>query len=168
MRAGIALGSNVGDRMANLRQARDLIFALSGAPGAPLCSRVYETEPVGCEPGTMPFLNAAVEIGWSDSPAPESLLEQLRGIERTLGRPARYPKNAPRVIDLDLVYFGDVVLKTVVLTLPHPRLRERRFVLAPLADIRPGLILPGEKFSVAQLLARLPDEPRVVACDSSF
>jgi len=166
MRAGIALGSNVGDRLENLRAARASVFALAGEPMK--SSRVFETEPVGCEPGTAAFFNAVVEIECDDSSSSESLLQALRDIECGMGRPVRYPRNASRVIDLDLLYLGEITLKNEELTLPHPRLRERRFVLAPLAEIRPELVLPGEKQSVAELLARLPDEPRVVACDFPF
>lgn len=166
MRAGIALGSNVGDRLENLRAARARVSALACEPVK--SSRVFETEPVGCEADAGAFLNAVIEIEWADSLPPELLLRQLRDIERELGRPVRYPRNAPRVIDLDVIYVGDIAMQSDTLTLPHPRLPERRFVLAPLADIRPELILPGEKLTAAELLAQLRDEPRVVACDVSF
>lgn len=168
MRAGIALGSNIGDRLANLRAARARVLELPGAGGPVKSSRVFETEPVGCEPGAEAFLNAVVEIEWEDSGAPESLLAALRGIENAMGRPARHPRNEPRVIDLDLLFLGDIILKSDALTLPHPRLSGRRFVLAPLADIRPELVLPGETRTIAELLARLPEEPRVVPCEISF
>jgi 2-amino-4-hydroxy-6-hydroxymethyldihydropteridine diphosphokinase len=167
MRAGIALGSNVGDRLRNLHAARTRVMAIQGLGRPVKISRIYETEPVGCEPGSAPFLNAVMEVGWSGRTS-DGLLLAVRGVERAMGRPERYPRNAPRVIDVDLLYISDLVLNTDELTLPHPRMFERRFVLAPLADICPDLLLPGQSETVAQLLAKLPDEPRVLPTDFSF
>lgn len=160
MRAGVALGSNLGDRMQNLRAAREAIAMIDGVEGELLASAVYETAPVGCEPGAPKFLNAVLEVGFS-RPAGE-LLSQLRRIERELGRPPDHPRNTSRTIDLDLLYFGATELSTAELQLPHPRLRERRFVLEPLADIRPDLVLPGQTESVAMLLSGLPRPPALV------
>jgi 2-amino-4-hydroxy-6-hydroxymethyldihydropteridine diphosphokinase len=157
MRCCIALGSNLGDRLQNLRAAAARITTLA-APGSEILrSRVYETEPVGCEPGAAPFLNAVMEIDFPGSP--DDLLAQIRAIERDMGRAERRPKNAPRTIDLDILCAGGLVLDSPHLTLPHPRMTTRRFVLAPLADIRPELILPGQEKTVAQLLDALPPEP---------
>jgi 2-amino-4-hydroxy-6-hydroxymethyldihydropteridine diphosphokinase len=124
----------------------------SGVQQPLLASGVYETEPIGCEPGAGAFLNVVVEIGYSGSAG--DLLHVLRSIEEQLGRPSRHPKNTSRTIDLDILYFGDERLDTPELQLPHPRLRERRFVLQPLADIRPDLVLPGFSTTVAELLTR--------------
>ena len=124
-----------------------------------LQSRVYETEPVGTGPDAGPFLNAVIEVEFGADPF--ALLAALRSIESSLGRPTRYPRNAPRTLDLDILYASDLVLNDATLILPHPRLHQRRFVLAPLNDIRPALLLPGQTRSVAELLASLDDASAV-------
>jgi 2-amino-4-hydroxy-6-hydroxymethyldihydropteridine diphosphokinase len=120
---------------------------------------VYETEPVGSEPDAGPFLNAVIEVECTADPF--ALLAALRAIESALGRPTRHPRNAPRTLDLDILYVSDLVLQDATLILPHPRLHLRRFVLAPLNDIRPDLRLPGQTVTVAELLARLEDPAAV-------
>lgn len=155
MRAGIALGSNLGDRRANLRRARSEIAKLGGF----ISSSVYETAPVGCETGALSFYNAVIEIEYAGSA--RDLLGQLRATEVSLGRPTNHARNVSRTIDLDLLYFGDEQLDTPELELPHPRLHERRFVLVPLAEIRPELVLPNQSRTVAELLAQLSDSSRV-------
>ena len=117
-------------------------------------SAIYETEPVDCEKGAAKFFNAAIEFGYSGSP--EGLRRELAAIERTLGRPATHERNVSRPIDLDLLYFGELVVDTEELRLPHPRIVDREFVLRPLADIRPDLILPKQVEAVSVLLLRLP------------
>jgi len=161
MRCGIALGSNLGDRLAHLRAAQVAVGLLHQSPNAapPLVSPVYETEPVDCAPGTAPYLNAVMEIEYAGEP--ETLLAALQQIEREMGRPADHGHNTPRTLDLDLLYAGDIVLQSDTLTLPHPRLAARRFVLQPLADIRPDLVLPGFAKTVSELLACLPPHPLV-------
>ena len=129
-----------------------------GAP-PPLCSGLYETEPVDCAAGTAPFLNAVMQI--ETSLEPEELLARLRAIERSRGRHEAAPRNSPRELDLDLLYADQLELATETLHLPHPQLANRRFVLQPLADIRPGLILPGQEETVTALLAGLPASPAV-------
>jgi 2-amino-4-hydroxy-6-hydroxymethyldihydropteridine diphosphokinase len=166
VRIGIALGSNLGDRAAALAAAKDFVFSLNESPGQPLCSGIYETEPVDCAPETAPFLNAVAEI--SVSLPPGALLGRLREFEQSAGRAANHEKNSPREIDLDLLYVGDLHLDTPALALPHPRMTARRFVLQPLADIRPDLVLPGEIATVAALLARLPDRPAVRLVDCAW
>jgi 2-amino-4-hydroxy-6-hydroxymethyldihydropteridine diphosphokinase len=163
MRVGIGLGSNVGDRLANLRLAREATLALPGIDGSQPClsAPIFETEPVGCPPGSAAFLNTVIEVE-SELPLPE-LLGLLRGIEANLGRPSRRPRNSPRSIDLDLLYADDLLFNSPDLILPHPRLTERRFVLAPLAAIRPDLLLPGQQRTVAELLFALKDDPAQVA-----
>ena len=151
MECGIALGSNSGDRSVNLRAA---VEELRKADPHLEVSPVYETAPVDCPDGSGAFLNAVAILTWTD--LPESLLHCLRDIEGRLGRPAVRDRNAPRTIDLDILYAGDAVLTCEELTLPHPRLHERRFVLQPLCDLRPDLILPGFTRSVRQLLKELP------------
>lgn len=160
MRAGVALGSNLGEKLANLRNARKDISALPGVLPPLRASAVYETEPVGCEPGAAKFLNAAIEFGYAGEPL--DLLLALGAIEKLLGRSASHARNVSRTIDLDLLYFGDLEIETPELQLPHPRLTEREFVLRPLADLQPDLVLPGKTESVGELLRRLPDTGAVV------
>ena len=155
MRAGVALGSNVGDRLANLKAARERLVGLKGIQPPFLKSAIYETEPVACEPGAGKFFNAVVELGYTAEPL--QLLAALRRIEQELGRASAHPRNTSRSIDLDLLYFGGLTIETSELQLPHPRMHERGFVLRPLADIRPDLVLPKQRESVAMLLTKLGD-----------
>lgn len=154
-RAGIALGSNLGDRHANLQAALDALRAIA-TPGEPvLAAPVYQTTPLFCPPGSPDFLNTVVEIAFNGTAL--ELLEKTQAAEAALGRVRGTERNAPRVIDVDLLYFGDEVIEYDALVLPHPRIGERRFVLQPLADIRPELVLPGQTRSVAEMLAGLPE-----------
>jgi 2-amino-4-hydroxy-6-hydroxymethyldihydropteridine diphosphokinase len=159
MRTGIALGSNLGDRLANLRAGREAVMRLAGVSGTPLCSRVYETEPVGTGPDAGRFLNAVIEVEFTGQPM--ALLDALQEIEATMGRPSKRPRNAPRTLDLDILYVGNLVLSNEEIVIPHPRLHQRRFVLTPLNDIRPDLLLPGQQHTIAQLLATLQDPASV-------
>lgn len=153
MKAGIALGSNIEPRLASLREAARRVQALA-LPNTPvLASRVYETTPVDCPPGSPPFLNAVMEI--TTSLDPTRLLEHLQKVEIDLGRPTNHGKNAPRPIDLDILYCDDLTLFSEKLTIPHPRLAVRRFVLQPLSDIRPDLRPSGSPKSVAEFLESL-------------
>lgn len=160
MRAGVALGSNLGERLANLRNARKDIAALSGVLPPMRSSAIYETEPVGCEKGAAKFLNAAIEFGYAGEA--QELLRALAAIERLLGRSATHARNISRTIDLDLLYFGELEIETAQLQLPHPRLTEREFVLRPLADIRPDLMLPKQSETVGVLLLQFTDTGAVV------
>jgi len=156
--AGIALGSNLGDRAAQLRAA---VRAITTSCGPLLAaSGVYETDPIGCDPDAPLFLNAVIEIEWNAHPA--ELLERLQAIESVMGRPSRRPRNAPRPIDLDLLYLGNRTFSSPDLLIPHPRLHLRRFVLQPLAEIRPDLLLPGFAAPISAVLAACPDptQPR--------
>ena len=154
MRAGVALGSNLGERLANLRNARKEIVAMKGALPPLRCSAIYETEPVDCEKGAAKFFNAVIEFGYAGQPV--ELRRELAAIERVLGRPATHERNVSRPIDLDLLYFDELVMETPELRLPHPRIVDREFVLRPLADIRPDLVLPKQTETVKVLLLRLP------------
>jgi 2-amino-4-hydroxy-6-hydroxymethyldihydropteridine diphosphokinase len=168
MRVGIALGSNLGDRTANLRTARQAIADLLGDK-ALLSSSIYETEPVGCEPEAGKFLNAVLEVEYRGDPS--LLLEHMIRIEESLGRkrdPAGSPLrgdrvtgNASREIDIDLLYADELVVSNERLQLPHPRMHLRKFVLQPLADIRSELILPNQTRTVSELLAELKDSATV-------
>ncbi len=159
MRAGIALGSNLGDRLANLRAARSHVLGLPGVSSPVVDSHVYETEPVGSGPDAGAYLNAVIEVDYAGQPI--QLLDGLQQIEATMGRPSKRPRNAPRTIDLDILYAGNLVLSNEEVVIPHPRLHQRRFVLTPLADICPDLILPGQQESIAKLLAGLNDPASV-------
>jgi len=159
MRCGIALGSNLGDRIAHLRAACAALRLLHIGPEAPLISPIYETEPVDCAPDAPAYLNAVMEIGCAHGAL--GLLRALQQIEHREGRPLSHDYHASRTLDLDLLYVGDTTLQSPALTLPHPRIAQRRFVLQPLADIRPELILPGAHQTVAELLAGLPSAPGV-------
>ncbi len=153
-RAGISLGSNLCNRRANLRAAVDQLRKIASSGELFLEAPVYETEPVDCPAGSQAFLNSVVEIGFNGDAF--ELLRLTRQIEADLGRQALRERNAPRPIDLDLLYFGDRIIDSELLVLPHPRLCQRRFVLQPLADIRPDLVLPGMTQSIGELLAMLP------------
>jgi 2-amino-4-hydroxy-6-hydroxymethyldihydropteridine diphosphokinase len=152
-RVGIALGSNLGDRLVHLQAATECLRELATAGEAFLAAPIYQTEPRFCPPGSPPFYNTVVELDYQGDPF--SLLDNTRKLERQLGREPKAERNAPRVIDIDLLYCGDIQVDSERLILPHPRICERRFVLQPLADIRPDLILPGQKFGVSTLLERL-------------
>ena len=150
MRTAVALGSNLGDRLENLCAARKAILNVPNITPPIFSSAIYETEPVGCEAGAGKFLNAVVEFEYQGDPA--TLLEQLIRIEEALGRKRDHPQNVSRTIDVDLLYCGDRRINDERLQLPHPRLHLRTFVLRPLADIRPDLVLSGEKKTVSDLL----------------
>ena len=160
MRAGIALCANLGERLLCLTTARVHIFALPEASRPFLSSGLYETEPVECEAGAERFLNAVVEIGYAGTS--RQLLEELKKIETAFGRPPEHPRNRSRTIDLDLLYHGTRTLDEPDLQLPHPRLPLRGFVLHPLTEIRPELILPGQTKAVRELTKKLPHSPLVV------
>jgi len=160
MRTGISLGANLGDRLACLTNARDAIFALPGVQAPLICSSLYETEPVDCEPGAPKFLNAVIEIGYEGSST--ELLRELQRIEITLGRVRKHERNRSRKIDLDLLYHGARILDEPRIQLPHPRSALRGFVLRPLTEIRPNLVLPGQIKTVRELAEELPPGLSVV------
>jgi 2-amino-4-hydroxy-6-hydroxymethyldihydropteridine diphosphokinase len=160
MRAGIALGSNLGDRRDHLHSARERILQIRGVRAPFLFSALYETDPIGCEPGAQKFLNTVIEVECDKQP--EELLHELRTIEESLGRNRDHTRNTSRTVDLDLLYFGDHEIDRIQLQLPHPRMHLRRFVLAPLADIRADLILPGQTKPVRALLTELANDSAVV------
>jgi 2-amino-4-hydroxy-6-hydroxymethyldihydropteridine diphosphokinase len=158
MRIAIALGSNLDDRLANLQAAQQAIADLPNVRSPLLSSPIYETDPVGCEPGAGKFLNAVIEFEYDGEPL--DLLKRLREIEGALGRPADHQRNVSRKIDIDILYVGDMKIDTNELQLPHPRIHEREFVLRPLADIRPALVLPGQTKTVRELLVELREKTR--------
>jgi len=130
-----------------------------------LRSSLWQTSPVDCPPGSPPFLNAVVGLVPLAEETPESLLAKLQSLEKEFGRQPKRVPNEPRPLDLDLIAFGAQTRATAQLTLPHPRAPERRFVLQPLSEIAPGLVLPGQAGTVAQLLACLPTDPGMKLCE---
>jgi 2-amino-4-hydroxy-6-hydroxymethyldihydropteridine diphosphokinase len=140
----LALGSNLGDRQENLRSA---IVSLSPQLEVKAKSHVYETPPWGYE-NQPKFYNQVIKA--ETYLQPEPLLKHLKRLEVALGRRESF-QNGPRLIDLDLLLYDDLILSTPVLTLPHPRLHERGFVLLPLMDIAPGLVHPVLKKSVQEM-----------------
>ena len=149
-RAYVGLGANLGDRLATLRRAVELLRATPDIDVAGV-SAFRETAPVGFT-DQPDFLNGAVAL--DTELAPRALLQRLLEVERGLGRTRTAPRFGPRTIDLDLLLYGDVELDEPGLTVPHPRLQERRFALEPLVELEPALVVPG-RGSVADLLAKL-------------
>ncbi|HEY1497784.1 MAG TPA: 2-amino-4-hydroxy-6-hydroxymethyldihydropteridine diphosphokinase [Candidatus Solibacter sp.] len=146
----LSLGSNIGDRDAHLRAA---IAALdAGGVHVLRTSPVYETEPVDYRDQAW-FLNLVVEA--ETTLFPVQLLSRIGRIERALGRVRKVPKG-PRTIDIDILLYGSAMIKTAHLEIPHPRLGERRFVLAPLADLAPDLRHPATHRSVREMLQNAP------------
>ena len=146
----LSLGSNIGDRDANLRAAIEALNA-SGVHVLSI-SPVYETEPVDYRDQAW-FLNLVVEA--ETTLFPVQLLARIGRIERALGRVRKVAKG-PRTIDIDILFYGSAVVKTAQLEIPHPRLAERRFVLAPLADLAPDLRHPATHRSVREMLQNAP------------
>lgn len=139
-RVGISLGSNLGDRIVHLRSAIERLSPVRLSEHL-LLSPVFETDPIDCPEGSGAFYNAVIEI--ETDLAPLELLAATQAIERALGRPEVRAVNAPRTLDLDLLYYDDLSLEAPGLLLPHPRMFQRAFVLKPLAAIRPDLVPDG-------------------------
>ncbi|HXL80245.1 MAG TPA: 2-amino-4-hydroxy-6-hydroxymethyldihydropteridine diphosphokinase [Pyrinomonadaceae bacterium] len=157
MNAYISLGSNLGDRAGNL------LLGIRGMLDANLevirLSQMYETEPV--ETFKQPaFLNMVAELRGNTLPRPEELLARLLRIEYSLGR-TREAAMAPRTIDLDLLFYANETSDTQFLTLPHPRLHRRRFVLVPLNELAPTLVHPKLNKTMTELLEELDDASEV-------
>ena len=160
MRTGVALGSNLGDRLSNLHATRKAIVDLARVQPPILSSAIYETDAVDCEPNAGKFLNAALEFDYEGDLT--DLWKKLMEIESALGRLRHHARNVSRKIDIDLLYAGEIQIDTRELQLPHPRMHSRKFVLQPLADIRPDLILPNQTKTIRELLAKLDESGRVV------
>lgn len=140
----LAIGTNLGDRLANLQTAVD---ALPPEVAVLKKSRVYETLPWGYEDQPA-FLNMAIRA--ETELAPEALLKYLKDLELKLGRETSF-RWGPRLIDIDILFYDDLVFDTPTLTIPHPRLHERAFVLVPLAEIAPDLMHPQLKQTMSRL-----------------
>jgi 2-amino-4-hydroxy-6-hydroxymethyldihydropteridine diphosphokinase len=147
----LALGTNLGDREANLRQAISLL-----APEVTVVreSSVYATPPWGYT-DQPEFLNQVIEVDSLLHPLP--LLHKLKSIEAQMGREKTF-RNGPRLIDLDILFYGQKVVEGELLQVPHPRLHERAFVLAPLAEIAPGFVHPVLNETIEELLAKVNPE----------
>lgn len=142
----LALGANLGDRLANLKQA---IASLTPQMEVKAKSQVYETPPWGFEDQPK-FLNQVIKANTYLDPEP--LLKHLKRLEVALGRQESFP-NGPRLIDMDILFYDDLVVNKPSLVIPHPRMHERGFVLLPLMDIAPNLIHPVSKKSVREMAA---------------
>ena len=154
MRAYLGLGSNEGDRLGALRRARDAL----GRAGVRVVasSSVFETAPQGEVLDQPDFLNACLAVDWDGGP--EDLLDRCKAVERELGREGGGLRHGPRPIDVDVLLIGDLQLESDRLTLPHPGVTSRRFVLEPLLELDPALALPDES-ALAGLLDSLRDQP---------
>ena len=139
MKIGIGIGSNLGDRKAEMAAAMDFLRTLDKTLRV---SPIYESQPQDCPPGSEPFLNAVAVMDWKGGLF--GLLGRLQAYERERGRPPVREVNAPRPVDLDILFCDDWVLNTPQLILPHPRIGERHFVLRPLADLEPDFLIPME------------------------
>lgn len=159
--AFVALGSNLGDSLRVLREAMQRLQAFSRQPLVQ--SSFWQTSPVDCPPGSPPFVNAVVALAPVAGETPESLHTKLQAIEKAFGRQPKEVHNEPRPLDLDLIAFGNETRKMPALTLPHPRAHLRRFVLQPLSEIAPNLVLSGQTQTVLELLGAL-ETTEVLEC----
>jgi 2-amino-4-hydroxy-6-hydroxymethyldihydropteridine diphosphokinase len=161
----VALGSNLGDSRKIILEAMERLgeFSARSAQRADptLKSSLWKTSPVDCPPGSPEFVNAVVGFVPREGETPESLLAKLRELEKEFGRAQKKVINEPRPLDLDLIAFGNEVRNTPELTLPHPRAHLRKFVLQPLSEIAPDLVLPGQSKTVAELLEGISSEERI-------
>lgn len=157
--AFVALGSNLGDSLSIVAKAMDLLERLSQQPLRR--SSFWRTTPVNCPLGSPSFVNAVVGLVSKADETPETLLQKLQALEKEFGRTAKKAMNEPRPLDLDLIAFGRETRATPTLMLPHPRAHRRRFVLEPLAEIAPDLVLPGQIQNVSEQLKALKSLERV-------
>ena len=155
METGFSLGSNMGMRLRQLAQAKTLLLLDSQVTFVDQSS-VYETEPVGVKDKyrSMKFLNAVLVV---ESPyTAEEWLLKIKYVEEVLQRERTEDRNAPRPIDVDILFSGEQIVDSDLLQVPHPRWAERRFVVEPLAEVCPDLVLPGSACSVAKILEQMP------------
>jgi 2-amino-4-hydroxy-6-hydroxymethyldihydropteridine diphosphokinase len=167
IRVGIALGSNLGNRLNHLQVARDMLLKTMPDDALFMQAPIYQSEPVDCPDNSPDFYNTVIEIDYIGRP--HELLECTQGVEFHFGRGVVHQLNAPRIIDIDILYFGTETVSGGILTIPHPEITHRRFVLQPLADIRPQLILPGDKATIEEHLHHLDsDEPPLTLVQSDW
>ena len=153
----IALGANLGDPEAQLRDALNELQAWTDCPLQ--ASSFWSSTPDDCPPGSPRFVNAVAVLRPRLGETPETILDRLQDLERLAGRRPKLVLNEARPLDLDLIAWGGEVRHSPRLILPHPRAHLRRFVLAPLAELLPDLILPGQSLPVHQLLLVAPPDP---------
>ena len=160
----VALGSNLGESQ---KIILDVLVRLQKFSQTPLLkSSLWQTTPVDCPPGSPKFLNAVVGFIPQKGETPESLLAKMQDLEKVFGRTPKKILNEARPLDLDLIAFGKETRNSPELILPHPRAHLRRFVLQPLNEIAPRIILPGQAKTVAELLAALPNDETMKRCAS--
>ena len=150
MKAYLGLGSNIGNRLRNLQSVLDHLNVVTGI-SLEAVSPVYETNPIG-GPAQPEYLNAAIEI--ETDKCPEKLLKHCLDIEKKMGR-YRRERWEPRIIDIDVLLYGKLILNSPNLVIPHPFMHERAFVLQPLADIAPDIVHPVLGLTVNEMLARI-------------
>ena len=153
----LAFGTNKGDREAFCRFAQKK--KKNGRFFIQKFSPLYETDPVDCEEGVPPFLNGVLQGIWNGSA--EALLDLCQSIERQAGRPEKHSSRQSRELDLDIILFGQEIIRSERLTVPHPRAFQRAFVLVPLNDIAPDAVFPDQGKTVSELLRELPDPDSV-------
>lgn len=160
MEIGLSLGANLGNRLAQLQAAKKQLTATKGIVSV-VQSPVYETEPVGVAPDDckLYFLNAVIIIETA-LPIPE-LIARFQSVEHELGRRPTRKSNASRLIDIDVIYADNLRVTEENITVPHPRWSGRKFVVQPLSDVRPDLVIPGQTGTVAEVLCKLSDEHKV-------
>lgn len=160
MEIGLSLGSNLGDRLQNLKAAKKLILAPGNAAFIAQ-SPVYETDPVDVPASDryMPFLNAVLIV--ASETTVKDLQNIFRRIELEMGRAPEAARNSRRPIDIDIIYAGALRIEADGVMIPHPRWFQRRFVLQPLCDLRPDLVIPGQASAVQDVLRNLPDRHKV-------
>lgn len=153
----VALGANLGDPAGQIRAALERLSRYSAGPSR--ASSLWHSTPDQCPPGSPGFINAVILLTPPAAETPESLLAQLQDWEREFGRLPKTVLNEARPLDLDLIAWGAEVRQTTRLVLPHPRATQRRFVLAPMAELAPDFILPGQSRTIVELLALAPADP---------
>ncbi|MBU0529334.1 2-amino-4-hydroxy-6-hydroxymethyldihydropteridine diphosphokinase [bacterium] len=154
----LSLGSNIGDREANLAGTITILEEYH-ENNALRSASFYSSRPL-FNTNQPEFLNTVVEINTTFTAF--EFLDEIKNIERLLGRPSQHKKNAPRTIDIDILTFGDSFLETAELTIPHPGIPYRRFVLVPFNELAPNYIVPGWKITIKELLKRCTDKSTVL------
>lgn len=158
------MGSNLGEPLRSLREAATQLQALSPVPMR--FSAPWLTTPFDCPDGSPEFANAVAQLSLPAHWTPESLLDHCQGMERQCGRRPKKVLNEARPLDLDLIAFGQEIRTSSRLTLPHPRAHQRFFVLAPLAELAPELVLPGHEQAIQTYLEGCSPDPAARRLDS--
>jgi len=154
----LSLGSNIGDRESNLAQAT-MALSINFEISDIISSSYYETEPLYIK-DQPDFLNSVVRF--STTLKPFDVLDIVQKVERMLGRPEKREKNQPRLIDIDILFHGDAVIETEELSLPHPMVSLRKFILIPFAEVEPDFQIPHSNLTIKDLISHCPDNSRVI------